>query len=49
MTKILITGGNGFIGTNLVLALRERNSIQQQALYLVDFAKPKIELAENES
>ena len=49
MTKILITGGNGFIGTNLLLAIRERNLQQQQAVYLVDYAKPKVELAENES
>src|SRR5436190_22817677 len=49
MKNILITGGNGFIGTNLVLAIRERNLSQQQAVYLIDYAKPKIELAENET
>ncbi|HSB92412.1 MAG TPA: NAD-dependent epimerase/dehydratase family protein, partial [Flavitalea sp.] len=48
MKKILITGGNGFIGTNLLLAIREKNVNNELAVYIVDLAKPKIELEENE-
>jgi GlcNAc-P-P-Und epimerase len=49
MKKILITGGNGFIGTNLLLAIREKNVNHELAVYIVDLATPKIQLEENES
>jgi len=49
MKKILITGGNGFIGTNLLLAIREKNVNNELAVYVIDPAKPKVPLEENES
>lgn len=47
MTKFLITGANGFIGTNLILFLRSNFSSPYSVL-LVDTATPKILLERNE-
>ena len=48
MRRFLITGANGFIGTNLVSALR--TYIQEPyEVALVDIASPQIELANNET
>ncbi|QEC78083.1 NAD-dependent epimerase/dehydratase family protein [Mucilaginibacter ginsenosidivorax] len=44
--KILITGGNGFIGTNLVEALREYQ--KGSDVFIIDIDSPKIELQKNE-
>ncbi|MBD1393325.1 NAD-dependent epimerase/dehydratase family protein [Mucilaginibacter glaciei] len=46
MKKILITGSNGFIGTNLVEILRDQN--WDYSACLVDVAEPKIPLQSNE-
>lgn len=40
MTKILITGGSGFIGTNIINYLLKKNRIE---LINIDIVKPKIE------
>lgn len=48
MTRFLITGGNGFIGTNLLLFLRQ--SIKDSyTVAIIDLDAPKIELAANET
>jgi nucleoside-diphosphate-sugar epimerase len=48
MTRFLITGANGFIGTNLVAALR--TYIQEQyEVALIDIVEPKIALLQHES
>lgn len=39
MSKILITGGSGFIGTNLIEVLKETNA----KILSIDIARPKIE------
>ena len=48
MLKFIITGGNGFIGTNLVLSLREKFPLGQIEVYLIDIAAPKIDLKRSE-
>ena len=47
MIHFLITGANGFIGTNLVEALRG-NITEPYIATLIDLDSPKIKLAENE-
>ena len=39
MGKILITGGSGFIGTNLIESLRKAND----TLLNIDIAEPKLD------
>lgn len=46
--KILITGGNGFIGTNLVEAFRQAKASAEYTVIIVDIAAPKIPLLPNE-
>lgn len=48
MKKIIITGGNGFIGTNLILSLREKFDENNVGVYIIDIKPPKIDLEENE-
>ena len=48
MTRFLITGANGFIGTNLVTALRS-NIQAPYEVALLDIASPQIELHPNET
>jgi len=48
MTQYLITGANGFIGTNLVLSLRKYLS-EPYSITLIDIVAPKIPLMENET
>jgi len=48
MIRFLITGANGFIGTNLILSLRSNFSSPYSVL-LVDIATPKITLQSHES
>ncbi|MDO8997119.1 MAG: NAD(P)-dependent oxidoreductase [Sediminibacterium sp.] len=48
MTRFLITGANGFIGTNLVTALRS-NIQAPYEVALLDIAAPQIELQSNET
>ncbi len=48
MTRFLVTGGNGFIGTNLVQSIRQ--SIEgHYSLSIIDLDSPKIELAAHET
>jgi nucleoside-diphosphate-sugar epimerase len=47
MERIIITGGNGFIGTNLLLTFRD-SSFKNSSIYIVDTVPPKISLQENE-
>lgn len=49
MKRIIITGGNGFIGTNLILAIRERFAIEPIPVYVIDIAPPKVDLMRKES
>ena len=48
MTRFLVTGANGFIGTNLILSFRT-NIKTPYSVVLVDTADPKISLQENET
>lgn len=48
MTRFLITGANGFIGTNFVKALRNAGAAPYTAA-LLDIAKPKISLNHGET
>lgn len=48
MIQFLITGANGFIGTNLILSLRE-NTTSPYRVLLVDIATPKIDLQSHET
>lgn len=48
MTRFLITGGNGFIGTNLLLSLRQYVK-DSYTVAIIDIDTPKIELAANET
>ncbi|RFM26648.1 NAD-dependent epimerase/dehydratase family protein [Deminuibacter soli] len=48
MTKFLITGGNGFIGTNFIEMLRYETT-EAYAVTIVDIQAPKIPLNKNET
>lgn len=48
MTRFLVTGANGFIGTNLILSFRS-NIKTPYHVTLVDTAEPKIPLQSNEA
>ena len=48
MTRFLITGGNGFIGTNLVQSLRQYVK-EPYSLAVLDLDTPKIELGAHET
>lgn len=48
MKKFVLTGGNGFIGTNLLLAIREQFN-EEVRVYIIDLQPPLIDLAEGES
>jgi GlcNAc-P-P-Und epimerase len=48
MKKILVTGGNGFIGTNLILALRQEDNKDSLQVLIIDIKEPKVKLLDNE-
>jgi nucleoside-diphosphate-sugar epimerase len=49
MRKIVITGGNGFIGTNLILSMRQKYADNSASIYIIDILPPQIPLINNEN